>query len=199
MAFTNYSTKEINCKIIYFGPANCGKTATLRSIYTQTSNDNKTKIKTLQTPEQHTPFFDFLPLSAGFFQNFHIKLHLYTLPVSRFFSHSRTLILKGVDGIVFIAGSELKRLKSNQEAFDALTDYLESVGTDLSKIPTIFQYNKRDTRDPIPTKVLSNLLNRHQRPEFETIATENVGTLEAFTEISKLVLHEIKKGTESIK
>ena len=196
MAFTNYTTKEINCKIVYAGPPQCGKTSNLKSIYTLMSSGEKKSIVPLQYTEPRTPFFDFLPVSAGFFQNFHIKMHLYTFPTSRFYHQSRKLIIRGLDGVVFVADSSFNSLNDNVDAFFTLANTLASCGYELSRLPLIIQYNKRDAKNRLPVSALTNSINLYRSKEFESIATEHQGTMETFKEVSKRVLSEIKKGTE---
>ncbi len=198
MAFTNYSTKEINCKVVYYGPTGSGKTTNLHSIYSQVSAEKNSQLSAFEMARHHTAYFDFLPISAGFYQNFHIKLHLYTLPSTRFFEHSRRLILKGVDGVVFVADSQLELMDANKMALKELQSTLALLGLDIQKLPLLFQYNKRDAKSSVNTPIISRLLNRLKLKEFEAVASEHIGTMDTFTEITKLVLSDIKTGAEAI-
>lgn len=196
MAYTNFSAKEINCKIIYFGPTGSGKSTNLKSIYALTSVEQKSKIVSLSEEYNHTAFFDFLPLSAGYFQNFHIKLHIYTLPSSRFFNNTKSLILKGIDGIVFVVDSRFGALRDNIDTLQQIQSRLKKNGYNTDTLPTVIQYNKRDAEDAVAVEELKKSLNPLQSPEVNASATQHIGTLETFEKISTLVLDEIKIGAE---
>ena len=144
MSFINYSSREINCKIVYYGPGLCGKTTNLQYIYSKTNPEAKGKMISLATETERTLFFDFLPLSLGEIRGFKTRFHLYTVPGQVFYDASRKLILKGVDGIVFVADSQLDRMEANQEAMQNLYDNMAEYGYDLRHMPFIVQYNKRD-------------------------------------------------------
>src|SRR3954447_4796172 len=144
MSFINYSSREINCKLVYYGPGLCGKTTNLQYIYAKTSPEAKGKMISLATETERTLFFDFLPLSLGEIRGFKPRFHLYTVPGQVFYDASRKLILKGVDGVVFVADSQIERMDANLEALDNLQENLQEHGYDLGKIPYVLQLNKRD-------------------------------------------------------
>jgi len=193
--FINYSSREINCKIVYYGPGLCGKTTNLQYIYNKTSPQAKGKMISLATETERTLFFDFLPLSLGEIRGFKTRFHLYTVPGQVFYNASRKLILKGVDGVVFVADSQVERMEANQESIDNLRDNLKEQAYDIEKIPLVMQWNKRDLPNAAPVEELSRLLNHFDRPEFEATATRGVGVFDTLKETAKLVLQELKKGS----
>src|SRR6187399_2783345 len=144
MSFINYLSREINCKIVYYGPGLCGKTANLQYIYGKTNPGARGKMISLATETERTLFFDFLPLALGKIRGFKTRFHLYTVPGQVFYDASRKLILKGVDGVVFVADSQLERMEANIEAMQNLYDNMAQQGYDLTKTPFMIQYNKRD-------------------------------------------------------
>jgi len=164
MSFINYSSREINCKLVYYGPGLCGKTTNLHYIYAKTSPDAKGKMISLATETERTLFFDFLPLSLGFKTRF----HLYTVPGQVFYDASRKLILKGVDGVVFVADSQIERMEANIESLENLRLNLTEQGYDLDKLPYVIQYNKRDLPNAAPMEQLRELLNPTKVPGFVT-------------------------------
>jgi len=194
MSFINYASREINCKIVYYGPGLCGKTTNLQYIYNKTANDAKGKMISLATETERTLFFDFLPLALGEIRGFKTRFHLYTVPGQVFYDASRKLILKGVDGVVFVADSQDVRLDANIESLENLKDNLEEQGFDIEKIPFVMQYNKRDLPDVTPMEELSNLLNPRKVPELEACATTGEGVFETLKAVAKLVLNDLKKG-----
>ncbi len=194
MSFINYSSREINCKIVYYGPGLCGKTTNLQYIYNKTAPDQKGKMISLATETERTLFFDFLPLNLGTIRGFKIRFHLYTVPGQVFYNASRKLILKGVDGIVFVADSQVERMEANIESFQNMIDNLKEQGLSLEKIPYVIQYNKRDLPNAAPLDEMRTLLNKESVPDFEAVATKGVGVFDTLKAISKLVLIELKKG-----
>lgn len=192
MTFINYNSKEINCKIVYYGCGLSGKTTNLQYIYDSTSDASKGKLISLSSENERTLFFDFLPLDAGEIRGFRTRFHLYTIPGQSFYEVSRQFILKGVDGIVFVIDSQRERLDANMESYESLEANLESQGYDMSKIPLVVQYNKRDLPSAMPVQELSRLFVRHEVPEYEGVAAKGVGVFETLTEITKLVLVDIK-------
>ena len=194
MSFINYSSKEINCKIVYYGPGLCGKTTNLQYVYGKTNPVAKGKMISLATETERTLFFDFLPLTLGEIKGFKVRFHLYTVPGQIFYDASRKLILKGVDGVVFVADSQVERMEANIESFENLAVNLKEQGYDLDKIPCVVQYNKRDLPNAAPLEELRNLLNPKGIPEFEACAATGEGVFETLKGISKLVLTELKKG-----
>lgn len=195
MSFINYSSREINCKIVYYGPGLCGKTTNLQYIYNKTSSNAKGKMISLATETERTLFFDFLPLSLGEIRGFKTRFHLYTVPGQVFYDASRKLILKGVDGVVFVADSQIERMEANQESLENLRDNLKEQAYDIEKIPLVMQYNKRDLPNAAPPEDLSRILNYLDRPEFSATATTGVGVFDTLKEVAKLVLQELKRGT----
>ena len=192
MSFVNYNSKEINCKIVYFGPAMSGKTTNLQFIYSQTSPDAKGKLISLNTVNERTLFFDFLPLALGTLRGFKIRFHLYTVPGQTYYDASRKLILRGVDGIVFVIDSDVTRMEANLESFAALKSNLEEQGYEISSIPLVFQYNKRDLPNVSSLQEMAKVLNPLGLPAYEATANNGVGVLETLKALSKLILKELK-------
>jgi hypothetical protein len=194
MSFINYLSREINCKIVYYGPGLCGKTTNLQYVYAKTNPDAKGKMISLATETERTLFFDFLPLSLGEIRGFKTRFHLYTVPGQVFYDASRKLILKGVDGVVFVADSQIERMEANLESVENLRVNLAEQGYDLSKIPYVVQYNKRDLPNVATVEELRRLLNPKVVPEFQAVAPTGVGVFDTLKAVAKLVLTELKKG-----
>lgn len=197
MSFVNYHTKEINCKIVYYGPGLGGKTTNIQYVYQRTQAGNKGQMVTLNTENERTLFFDFLPLDLGTIRGFKTRFHLYTVPGQVFYEASRKLILRGVDGIVFVADSQVERMEENIESFEGLKRNLEDQGYDVEKVPIVFQWNKRDLPNIVSIVDLEKKLNKLDLPSFEAIATQGEGVFETLKMISKLVLLNIKGGLNS--
>lgn len=193
MAFINYSSREINCKIVYYGPGLCGKTTNLQYIYKRTNPQQKGKLISLATETERTLFFDFLPLALGDIKGFKIRFHLYTVPGQVFYAASRKLILKGVDGVVFVADSQMERLESNMESIDDLKINLAEQGYDLEKLPFTMQHNKRDLPNIVPVEEMNKLLNNRNVQWFEGVAVTGKGVFETLKSVAKQVLFELKK------
>jgi hypothetical protein len=194
MSFVNQHSKEIHCKIVYWGPGLGGKTTNLQYIYGQTASDQKGKMVSLPTENERTLFFDFLPLELGEIRGYKTRFHLYTVPGQIFYEASRKLLLRGVDGLVFVADSQIDRMDANTEAMKALESNLEECGYRLSQIPLVMQYNKRDLPNCAPTEELARHLNRYDWKEFEAVASEGKGVFETLKTISKLILMELRGG-----
>jgi signal recognition particle receptor subunit beta len=194
MSFINYSSREINCKIVYYGPGLCGKTTNLQYIYARTNPDAKGKMISLATETERTLFFDFLPLSLGEIRGFKTRFHLYTVPGQVFYDASRKLILKGVDGVVFVVDSQIARMEANIESWDNLGYNLQEQGYDIEKIPYVIQYNKRDLPNISPVEQLREMFNPEAKPEFEAVATTGYGVFGTLKAVAKLVLTELKRG-----
>jgi mutual gliding-motility protein MglA len=194
VSFINYMAREINCKIVYYGPGLCGKTTNLQYIYKRTNPEAKGKMISLATETERTLFFDFLPLSLGEIRGFKTRFHLYTVPGQVFYDASRKLILKGVDGVIFVADSQMERLEANQESLDNLRTNLADHGYSLDKIPYVVQYNKRDLPNALPVEELRPLLNPTNVIDFEATARSGGGVFETLKAVSKLVLTELKRG-----
>ncbi len=159
MSFTNYSSREINCKIVYYGPGLCGKTTNLQFIYKRTNPEQKGKLISLATETERTLFFDFLSLALGDIRGFRVRFHLYTVPGQVFYAASRKLIFKGVDGVIFIADSQIERMEANMESLEDLRINLAEQGYSLEKLPYAVQYNKRDLLHVAPVDEMNKLLN----------------------------------------
>jgi len=194
MSFINYSSREINCKIVFYGPGLCGKTTNLQWIYKKTNPDSKGKMISLATETERTLFFDFLPLALGEIRGFKTRFHLYTVPGQVFYDASRKLILKGVDGVVFVADSQVERMEANIESIENLRVNLADQGYDLNKVPFTIQYNKRDLPNIVPLDEMKMALNQRRVPDFEAVATEGTGVFDTLKSIAKLVILELKKG-----
>ncbi len=193
MSFINYSSREINCKIVYYGPGLCGKTTNLQYIYRKTNPDLKGKMISLATETERTLFFDFLPLALGQIRGFKTRFHLYTVPGQVFYDASRKLILKGVDGVVFVADSQVERMEANLESFDNLKANLAEQGYDMANIPLVIQYNKRDLPNAAPLDEMRRLLNTRQQPDFEAAASVGRGVFETLKATAREVLKDLKQ------
>ncbi|MBN8609581.1 MAG: gliding-motility protein MglA [Deltaproteobacteria bacterium] len=193
MSFINVLSREINCKIVYYGPGLCGKTTNLQYIYNKTNPDAKGKMISLATETERTLFFDFLPLALGEIRGFKTRFHLYTVPGQVFYDASRKLILKGVDGVVFVADSQIARTEANLESLENLRTNLAEQGYSLDKLPYVIQYNKRDMPSVAPVEELRELLNPNKVPDFEGVASTGVGVFETLKAVAKLVLTEVKR------
>ena len=193
MSFINYSSREINCKLVYYGPGLCGKTTNLQYIYSKTNPELKGKMISLATETERTLFFDFLPLALGQIRGFKTRFHLYTVPGQVFYDASRKLILKGVDGVVFVADSQIERMEANLESMDNLKINLREQGYELEKIPFVIQYNKRDLPNAAPLEEMRKLLNTQGVPDYEACATVGKGVFETLKATAKGVLTDLKK------
>jgi signal recognition particle receptor subunit beta len=195
MTFINYASREINCKIVYYGPGLCGKTTNLQYIYDKTNPNAKGKLISLATETDRTLFFDFLPLELGTVRGFKTRFHLYTVPGQVFYDASRKLILKGVDGVIFVADSQTERMDANLESIDNLGVNLKSQGYDLLSMPYVLQLNKRDLPNVVPAEEMKRLLLRKSPPEpvFDAVASKGIGVFETLKGVAKLVLSELTK------
>ena len=193
MSFINYMAREINCKIVYYGPGLCGKTTNLQYIYNRTNPNAKGKMISLATETERTLFFDFLPLELGQIRGFKTRFHLYTVPGQVFYDASRKLILKGVDGIIFVADSQIERLEANQESVENLRTNLLEQGYNLDNIPYVMQYNKRDLPNCVDAAELRQLLNPTRVPDFEARARTGEGVFDTLKAVSKQVLTAMKR------
>ena len=191
MSMINYASREINCKIVYYGTGLGGKTTNLEYIYSRVNPDTKGKMISLATESERTLFFDFLPIDLGEVRGFKTRFHLYTVPGQVYYNASRRLILKGVDGIVFVADSQGSRAEANIEAMHNLYENLETYGYDLETIPFAIQYNKRDLDHTLPVEELRAQINPMGVPDFEGIAIEGKGVFETLSCVSKLVVEAL--------
>lgn len=188
MSMINYASREINCKIVYYGTGLGGKTTNLEHVYSEVDPQTRGKMISLATEADRTLFFDFLPIDLGAIRGFKTRFHLYTVPGQVYYNASRKLILKGVDGIIFVADSQRDRTEANIEAMHNLYENLESYGYDLSKIPFVIQYNKRDMERIASVEELREELNPMGVQDFEAVAIEGTGVFETLKAVSKQVV-----------
>jgi len=194
LTFINYVAREINCKIVYYGPGLGGKTTNLQYVYQITSTENKGKLISLATETERTLFFDFLPIDFGQIRGFRTRFHLYTVPGQVFYDSSRKLILKGVDGIVFVADSQEERLDANLESISNLAGNLKEQGFDIAKIPYVLQLNKRDLPNIVPAEDLKQQLLIKGEPVIEAVAMKGVGVVPTLKAVARQVLVELRKS-----
>jgi signal recognition particle receptor subunit beta len=194
MTFINYASREINCKIVYYGPGLCGKTTNLQYIFDSTAPQSKGKLISLATETDRTLFFDFMPLELGTVRGFKTRFHLYTVPGQVFYDASRKLILKGVDGVVFVADSQEERMDANIEALYNLEENLKSQGYDLMTVPYVLQLNKRDLPNVIPVADLTADLQKKGEPVLEAVAAKGIGVFDTLKAVAKQVLTELRRG-----
>src|SRR5882724_1898110 len=191
--FINFPAREINCKLVYYGPGLGGKTANLQWIYENTGANQKGKMISLATETDRTLFFDFLPLDLGTVRGFKTRFHLYTVPGQVFYDASRKLILKGVDGVVFVADSQEARMEANIESMQNLEKNLKEQGYELKSVPYVMQFNKRDLPTALPADEMYRQLNFKGEPTFEAVAMNGTGVFDTLKAVAKLVLTELKK------
>lgn len=194
MSFINYNAKEIHCKVVYYGPSLGGKTTNIQWVYQQTAEDQKSKLIALNTDVERTLFFDFLPLNLGDIRGFKTRFHLYTVPGQVVYDASRKLILKGLDGVVFVADSQIERMEENLESLRNLERNLEQQGYDIKEIPLVIQYNKRDLPSAASVAELRSQLNHYNAPDFEAIANEGKGVFDSLKVVSKSIINVLKGG-----
>ncbi|MDX1673999.1 MAG: ADP-ribosylation factor-like protein [Longimicrobiales bacterium] len=188
MSMINYASREINCKIVYYGPGLCGKTTNLEYVYDKVNPETRGKMVSLATENERTLFFDFLPVDLGSIRGFKTRFHLYTVPGQVYYNASRRLILKGVDGIVFVADSQAERMDANLASMQNLYENLAEYGYDPRQLPLVLQYNKRDLATRVPVDELSAQLNPGGLEEFEAIAIEGEGVFDTLRAVSKQVI-----------
>jgi small GTP-binding protein len=192
MSFINYAAREINCKIVYYGPGLCGKTTNIQYLHGRTKKEAKGKLISLATETDRTLFFDFLPIELGTIRGFRTRFHLYTVPGQVFYDASRKLILKGVDGVVFVADSQELRMDANVESVYNLKENLRDHGLELKQVPYVLQLNKRDLPSAVPAGEMERSLRLNDEPMFEAVATEGKGVFDTLKGIVKLVLTDLK-------
>lgn len=193
MVVFNYSGREINAKIVYYGPGLSGKTTNLEYIYSRTPSHLRGKMVSMKTKVDRTLFFDFLPIEGGEIAGFNVRFLLYTVPGQVYYNATRKLVLKGADAIVFVADSQAEELAANRESLNNLRDNLREHGKDLSEIPLVIQYNKRDLPSALPIEKLEQELNSMGAPSFEAIATKGIGVFETLAAATKIVIRELRK------
>jgi signal recognition particle receptor subunit beta len=194
MSFINYNAKEIHCKIVYYGPSLSGKTTNLQWVYNKSIAQDKSELIELPTDVERTLFFDFLPLEIGEIRGFKTRFHLYTVPGQVVYDASRKLILKGLDGIIFVADSQAERMEENIQSLKNLEKNIEQQGYDIRNIPLVIQYNKRDLPNALPVSELRAALNKFNAPDFEGSAREGLGVFESLKTASKAIITTLKGG-----
>jgi signal recognition particle receptor subunit beta len=193
MSYINHLNKEINCKIVYYGPGLCGKTTNLQFVFGKTKPEAKGKMISLATETERTLFFDFLPIDLGQIKGYKVRFHLYTVPGQVFYDASRKLILKGADGVVFVADSQPNRFEANIESIENLEQNMRENGLSLEKVPYVMQWNKRDLHEVMSVEELDKELNTLRVPHFEAAAKAGTGVFETLKGLSKLVLTQLSK------
>jgi len=199
MALINYANKEINAKIVYYGPGLSGKTTNIQFIHSRLKPEHRGKLITLPTQTDRTLFFDFLPVEIPNVKGFTTRFHLYTVPGQVFYNATRKMVLKGVDGVVFVADSQIEKLDDNVESLKNLDENLQEYGKSIKALPLVIQFNKRDLKDISRITDLTKRLNPWGYPSFEAIATEGKGVMETLAAISRLVLKHLKESYDSQK
>ncbi|HEX9080890.1 MAG TPA: GTPase domain-containing protein [Holophagaceae bacterium] len=194
MTFINYASREINCKIVYYGPGLCGKTTNIQWIYEQANPDKKGKLVSLATETDRTLFFDFLPLDMGTVKGFKVRFHLYTVPGQVFYDASRKLILRGCDGIIFVADSQKARMEANIESIANLATNLKENGFDIRSIPYVLQLNKRDMPSAAPLAEMERLLRFRGEPMIEAVASQGTGVIETLKACARQILMELQRA-----
>ncbi len=200
MAIVNYVNKEIQFKVVYYGPALCGKTTNLTYIHGQVAEAHKGELVSLATAADRTLFFDFLPLNAVVIKGFKTKFQLYTVPGQVMYNATRQLVLRSVDGIVFVADSQWDKMEENVESFKNLQDNLAEQGSSLDQLPYLLQYNKRDLPNVAPLHYLEYLLNnrRVRVPSFEAAATTGQGVFASLNAISRMLLQKFAREHDTM-
>ena len=193
MSFLNYSTREINFKVVYYGPGLSGKTTNIKSIYNKIKGDSKGKLVSLATETERTLFFDFFPMDLGSIKGYQVKFHLYTVPGQIYYSSSRKLILKGVDGVVFVADSQRERFEANIESISDMLENLNDYNVNFETLPYVLQLNKRDLPNITPANELIAAFRKKNEPVVEAIALKGDGVVETLKNISKLIMIDVKK------
>src|SRR2546425_13319870 len=191
MVLFNYSTKELTAKVVYYGPGLCGKTTNLQWIHEKLPIKNKGKMLSLATEADRTLFFDFLPIELGTIRGMKTRIQLYTVPGQVFYNSTRKLVLKGADGVVFVADSQAKMLEANAESYKNLEDNLRETGLPIQEIPLVMQFNKRDLPHLSSIEEMNAQINRHNAPFYEAVATTGIGVEDTLQAITKLVLNNL--------
>lgn len=194
MALINHEAKELHCKIVYYGPSLGGKTTNVRWVYDRINAQQKSELNEFETTPERTLTFDFLPVSAGEWRGLNVRFHLYSVPGQEVFDHRRKLILTNVDGIIFVADSQLDRMDENIQSMRNLEKNLEQQGYDIRKVPLVLQYNKRDLPNIAPLAELRTALNKYNSPDYEARAQEGVGVMDSFKTLSRALITKLKGG-----
>jgi len=194
MSFVNDNAKEIHCKIVYYGPSLGGKTTNIQWVFAKTASEQGRELNVMSTENERTLFFDFLPLFVGDIRGYKTRFHLYTVPGQVVYDASRKLIMKGLDGVIFVADSQPERMEENIESLKNLEINLKQQGYDIREIPLIIQYNKRDLKNVAPISEMRRLLNKYNSPDFEAVASKGIGVFESLKTVSKTVVSILKGG-----
>jgi signal recognition particle receptor subunit beta len=197
MVSINYAFKEICCKIVFYGPGLSGKTTNLQYVHQKIPPQTRGELISLATDQDRTLYFDFLPVDIGRIHGFSIKFQLYTVPGQVYYNATRKLVLRGVDGLAFVADSQRSKMEENIESYQNLVENLEGYGYDIEKLPLVLQYNKRDLSDISSVDELESILNPKGLPHFEAVATQGIGVFDTLKCISKLVL-DLAKGKKVV-
>lgn len=197
MAFANFDTKEMHCKVIYFGAPRSGKTANLRTIFNTTSAEIQSGLLELQDDGGSTRFFDFLPLSLGHVRDFHLRLHVFTVPMNSLYQSVPSVILRGVDGFVFVADSRVECMADNAEYMKRCRRILLDEGYNVSDLPRVIQYNKRDMPGIMPVEIMRHELNPTGVPDFEAMATKGTGVIETLEGLAHLMVQRLEHQPKS--
>ena len=193
MSLVNYSTREITCKIVYYGPGRCGKTSNLQYIHAYVPDDRKGAMVSLATETDRTLFFDYLPLELGTISGFHTRIQLYTVPGQVYYNATRKLVLRGADGVVFVADSQREQMEENIESLRNLHENLLEENIDMREFPLVLQYNKRDLPDIASIQEMDDLLNFKSIPAFPAAAISGEGVFDTLKSISQLVLQSLSR------
>lgn len=194
MALVNYAKREINAKIVFYGPGLCGKTTNIKYIHEKLRPDTRGKLLSLATETDRTLFFDFLPVDLGEIKGYQTRFHLYTVPGQVFYNSTRKMVLKGADGIVFVADSQREMLHANQESLANLRENLAEQGKDIDDIPMVIQYNKRDLPSAMPVEELDRILNPRKLPTFSACAHDGTGVLQTLSSVAKMILFKMRES-----
>lgn len=194
MAFINQEAREIHCKLVYYGPSLGGKTTNVQWVYSRTTGQGETQMQSFNANTERTLFFDFLPMDVGEIRGLKTRFHLYTVPGQVVYDASRKLIMKGLDGVVFVADSQIERMEENLEALKNLEKNLDQQGYDIRRVPLVIQYNKRDLDNVTPLAEMRASLNRVNAPDFEAVASSGKGVMETLRTISKTIVTTLKGG-----
>lgn len=197
MVSINYALREIGCKIVYYGPGLSGKTTNLQFVHGKVPSTSRGDLISLATEADRTLYFDFLPVEVGQIAGFDTKFQLYTVPGQVFYDATRRLVLRGVDGLVFVADSQISKMDENVESLNNMYDNLKGCGIEADSLPLVFQWNKRDLPDILPVSTLEEKLNPQNQPSFEAIATTGVGVFDTLKKVTKMVLEDARARASS--
>jgi hypothetical protein len=189
----HHSRREIHCKVVYYGPGLGGKTTNLRRVHERAPDSAKGRMVSIATENERTLFFDFMPLNLGTIRGYKVRFHLYTVPGQGFYAASRRLILRGVDGLIFVADSQAARYRENLDSLDDLYRNLHSHGIEADAVPLVMQWNKRDLLDALPVWELERALNPDGLPSFEAVALHGNGVFETLKCCCKAVLRRFEE------